>query len=442
MELGLFQKQKMKLVMTTELRQAISLLQYSSTELSQFLQEQAAENPLIELEEREQPIRLEESYSSIRNKSSYSRANDDSVSPLDFISNEEGGLVDYLTEQLQWLNVNDRRKAILNYLILNLDDKGYLPLSNSQIAEQLDISNEEVEEAIGLLQQLDPLGVGARNLKECLMIQAKEYYPDEPKLQEILEHYLGMLADHKWNKITTILDISLGEVKRLAECIQTLNPKPCAEFTRHSVNYLYPDVIIEKKDGDYGISMNNRYLPVVHVNQQYMNLLHEKRECSQYIKDHYQKYVWLVRSIEKRQSTILKITNYIIKRQRGFLENGFSGLRAMTLKEVADEIDMHESTVSRAVGNKVIQTPLGCFEMRRLFTSKLGNNDGGHTSSAKVKYLLKQLIDEENKEKPYSDQKLADYLQKQHGITISRRTVAKYREELNILPSSKRKLIV
>lgn len=443
MKLGLDQKQTINLVMSPELRQAISLLQYSTLDLFQFIREQAIENPLIELEEKNTSVQFEEKYSMMGSKF-YSRnvnTEDDYVSPLDFLSTKEGGLDQYLLEQVKWLSISEGEKSILTYLIYNIDENGYLPMSNKEIEVQLDISPQEAEHAIKLLQGLEPLGVGARNLKECLILQAQEYYPDESLVAYVIKNYLELLSEKKWKKISTELGISLLEVKKIYEYIQTLNPRPCSDFTSPPTNYLYPDISIEKKNGNYVISLNDSYLPNIHINQDYVGLISGKGDWSKYVTANYQKYLWLKKSIEQRRSTILKITEYIVENQQDFLDNGFSSIKAMTLKEVAESIEMHESTVSRAISNKVIQTPIGSFEMKRLFTSKLASNTGEYTSSVKVKMLLGELIRNEDKQKPYSDQKIADYLSKKHGITISRRTVAKYREELNILSSAKRKMI-
>ncbi|MBP1947095.1 RNA polymerase factor sigma-54 [Virgibacillus litoralis] len=442
MELGIHQKQTMNLTMTTELRQAIALLQYSTIELSQFIQEQALENPLIEIEEKSLEIRFEDKYQSTYNEPNSNYDGGESINPLDFMAIGDHGQWGNLLEQTQWLQVSDKEQIILRYLILNLDDNGYLPITTSEVADQLAVNEDLVKHSIRILQKLEPIGVGARDLKECLLLQTQEFYPDDSLVTYVIREYLELLADKKWHEISRKLNISLTEVKRIFDCIQTLNPKPCAEISNNSTRYLYPDITIEKSYGAYSISINNSYLPKIQLNQQYMHFLNKKNETSKYIKENYQKYMWLVRSIEQRQNTILKITQVIIEKQQDFLDNGFASLQPLTLKEVAEEIDMHESTVSRAINNKIIRTPNGAHEMGKLFTSKIGQSNGGNSSSTKVKLLLKQLINEEDKYKPHSDQKIADHFKKNNGIMISRRTVAKYREELNILPSSKRKKIV
>src|SRR5699024_1451782 len=195
-------------------------------------------------------------------------------------------------------------------------------------------------------------------------------------------------------------------------------------------------------NGNYIVSLNDNYIPKIHLNQEYMPVLKGKSETPKYVNQNYKEYMWLINSIEQRRNTILKLAKVMVKKQRDFLKNGFASLQAMTLKEVADEIEMHEASVSRAASNKVIRTPAGYVETSRLFTSCLGRSDGSNGSSAKVKILLTEFIDKEDKKQPYSDQKIADYFKLENGITISRRTVAKYREELNILSSAKRKDIV
>lgn len=443
MQLGLFQKQTMKLVMTTELRQAIALLQYSTIELSEFIQDEALENPLIELEEKTPDVHIEERYELAYRHSKSGDANE-RVDPLDFITSENYDPREELLEQVRFAPVSEQERTILNYLVLNLDDNGYLPLTNTEAAHMLNIDEENIQYYIDLLQQLEPVGVGARDLRECLTLQALAFFPDEPIIAQVITDYLGLLADKKWQEISRVLDISLAEIKEIFSRIQILDPKPCAKIDHTGqAGYLYPDILIDKNEhAEYTIALNDNYVPNIQVNQQYMNLINNKNDTSKYISQNYKRYMWLINSIEQRRSTILKIARVIADKQRDFLENGFASLQAMTLQDVADEIDMHESTVSRATNNKVIRTPAGSFEMSRLFSSKLGKSDGDNTSSTKVKILLKQYIEEEDKHKPFSDQKIADYFQKENGIAISRRTVAKYREELNILSSSKRKEIV
>ncbi|GGB53483.1 RNA polymerase factor sigma-54 [Virgibacillus dakarensis] len=430
MELVLQQKQTLNLVMTTELRQAIQLLQYSTYELYQFLQDQQLENPLIELEEKVPDVPYHKP-----------NRNNKTADTFDYIANQEKGMRENLIEQMQWLDITEDERRVVHYLILNLDENGYLPLNTEEIAENSSIDKKEIDNGIKLLQQLEPVGVGARNLQECLLLQATHYYPEEPLLECVIREHLDLLANKKWNTIAKQLDVSLSEVKIVNDCLQNLDPKPCSCISNFQADYLNPDIIVEPAGNGFSVYLNDGYLPQIRLNSQYADFLTSKNEVSSYIQENYKSYQWLVNSLEQRRSTILKIVNVIVRKQYRFLMNGFQALQPLTLKEVADEINMHESTVSRATMNKVIQTPKGAYDIRSLFASKLATSDGNSASQTKVKLLLKDIVENESKQKPFSDQKIADYFKTKKGITISRRTVAKYREELKIPSSSKRKEI-
>lgn len=435
MELVLQQKQTLNLVMTTELRQAIQLLQYSTYELYQFIQEQQLENPLIELEEKVPDI----SYTSKPDR--INKTVGTSHDPLDFIANNDQGMREHLIEQTQWLPINEGEKKLVHYLILNLDENGYLPLQVEDIADELSLDVGQINKGIKLLQQLEPVGVGARSLKECLLLQVKFYYPEKPLIQCVIEEHLDLLANRKWHDIAKQMDIALSEVKVMYDFIRNLAPKPCTSVSNFHADYLNPDIIVEQKGNGYVAYLNEAYLPEIRLNSQYTDFRTSSNEVSNYIQGHFKSYQWLLNSIEQRRSTILKIVNVILDKQHNFFKNGFSELQPLTLKEVADAIKMHESTVSRATTNKVIQTPKGSFDIRMLFNSKLATDDGNSTSQATVKLLLKDFVEKESKQKPLSDQKIAYHFKTKKGITISRRTIAKYREELKIPSSSKRKEI-
>lgn len=435
MEMLLQQKQTMNLMMTTELRQAISLLQYSTYELYQFIKEQELENPLIELVQK----KTSNSYSGSERK--FTNTGDVAPDPFEFIANDKESMRQNLIKQSRWMNMDKADQEMIHYLILNLDENGYLSLTHSEISQQLGLEVEAVCSKIQLLQQLEPIGVGARNLQECLLLQAQYYYPDEQIVASIIQKHLNDLANKKWHEIANSLHITLKEVQIAFDIIQTLNPKPCTLLSSDKTEYLNPDIIVEQMDGVFEVSLNDGYLPEIRYNQQYSGLVDKKTEAYEYIQDKYKSYQWLINSIEQRRNTILKITYAVIRRQQEFFTKGFSGLKPLTLKEVADDIDMHESTVSRATMNKVIQTNIGSFDFRLFFTSKLNTEDGNAMSQTKVKLLLKDIVKGENKYKPFSDQKIADHFKTNKGITISRRTVAKYREALNIPSSSRRKEI-
>ncbi|MGM8213141.1 RNA polymerase factor sigma-54 [Virgibacillus sp. W0430] len=429
MELVLEQKQSLNLVMTTELRQAIELLQYSNYELYQFLQEKSLENPLIELVEKEQEP-FEKSHQTLTSSR-------DVVEPVEFVASDEQGMRESLIDQTKWLELSSSERDVVTYLILNLDENGYLPLSDEEIMQEFTINEMELERGIQLLQQLEPAGIGARSLQECLLLQVKREFPQKTIVQQVISNYLEQLADKKWQVIAKHLNITLLDVKEIHTFIQTLDPRPGIDLAFPSIEYSNPDLIVEQTSGIFNVYFNDRFLPEIRFNTNYSNLITDK--LPSYVQNQYKNYQWLKNSLEQRKRTIIKIMKVIIKKQLGFFQNGFSALQPLTLKDVAEEINMHESTVSRATANKVIQTPKGSFDLRLLFSTKLNSDQGQGASQTKVKMLLQEIINNENKYKPLSDQKIVEYFQQTKRITLSRRTVAKYREELNIPSSSKRK---
>lgn len=430
MELVLHQRQELNLIMTNELRQAISLLQYSTYELYQYIKEQELENPLIELEEQKNELLPDAKYNS----------KPTSKQTADLIINNEIGMRDNLLEQAKFLFHETEDRKLVGYLIHNLDDNGYLDLSNYEtFTDRYD--ENEIDRGIQLLQHIGPRGIGARNLKECLLLQLTNDGPEEKLAECLIHNHLNFLANRKWGEISSRMNIPLIKVQEIYDFILTLNPKPCSCIADFSIEYLTPDIIVEIKESGISYYLNDSYLPAIHLNNQYVSMLNNQDETSKYISDQYTNYQWLLSSIEQRRQTILKIVKAIIKKQERFFKDGFIALEPLTLKEIAEEIEMHESTVSRATMNKVIQTPTGTFDLKIFFSSKLENADGSSISQSKVKALLKTLIEQENKCKPFSDQKIADYFHHEKKITISRRTITKYREELNIPSSVMRKQI-
>lgn len=432
MKIVLQQKQTLNLVMTTELRQAIELLQLSTYELSQFIQQQELENPFIELVEKEQDSDF--------NKRNYERRGSATTeNPVDFIASNKEGMCEKLVEQIQWLPIDQTERSIIEYLVFNLDGNGYLSFTADIISEDLGADVEIVEKAIEKLQSLEPIGVGARNLKECLLIQIRKLYPEDYKVASVIENHLENLANKKWHTIANQLEMTIEEVNRAFEVIQTLNPRPCASLANDRIDYVTPDIVVEVEEDDFVVRLNDYYIPNIRFNKLQAN--NPSKEVATYAQESYRNFQWLQNSIEQRRQTIIKIMQVIVERQEMFFKKGFSALQPLTLKEVAEEIDMHESTVSRATANKMIQTPKGTFDLRLLFSSKLGSDSGDDLSQTKVKMLLEKFVEEENKLKPLSDQKIADQF-KVEGIKISRRTIAKYRDELNIPSSSRRKEFV
>ncbi|TQR16186.1 RNA polymerase factor sigma-54 [Psychrobacillus soli] len=430
MELVLNQRQEQSLTMTFQLRQAIELLQYSTYDLYEYIKEKELENPLIELEEHSKDISFE---GKSTGKATSASSNDQLI---DFVRSREICIREKLFKEAKLLFKLKEDQQLLHYIIYNLDDSGYFRLQDYDHYEEA-----AIEKGIHLLQQIGPVGIGARSLRECLLLQVTYEFPEEKLVKILIENHLDLLANRKWNEIARCMKISMVEIKELNDFIQTLNPKPFFGISDESVEYLNPDIIVEYKEGDLSYYINDGYLPEIHFNNDYAGLLKEKDETSKYINNQYTQYKWLLSSIEQRRSTILKIVKVLLEKQKDFFKEGFSALKPLTLKEVATEIDMHESTVSRATMHKVIQTPRGSFDLRLLFTSKLETSDGSSISQTEVKELLASFIKSENKTKPFSDQKIADYFNTEKGINISRRTISKYREELNIPSSSLRKEI-
>ncbi|QFF99634.1 RNA polymerase sigma-54 factor [Psychrobacillus glaciei] len=430
MELILTQRQEQSLVMTFQLKQAIELLQYSTFDLYQYIKEQELENPLIELEEQPPDFLYTE------RSNGKTILTGSSQQLIDYTQSNNIGMRHILVEQAMLVFRDKDDQQLLKYLIHNLDDSGFLHLTSDELFDKATI-----ERGIHLLQQLGPIGLGARCMKECLLLQITYSYPEEKLAKRLIENHLDLLANRKWNELSRIMNIPLTNIKETYDFIQKLNPTPCFGISDFSVEYLVPDIVVEYKDGILIYYLNESYLPEIHFNNQYSDLMNVKDETSKYINNQFASYKWLLNSIEQRRLTILKIVEVLIKKQESFFKEGFSSLKPLTLKEVASEIEMHESTVSRATMNKVIQTPKGSFDLRKLFTSKLETSDGNLISQTEVKLLLENIIKKENKCKPFSDQQIANHFNDEKGITIARRTISKYREELNIPPATRRKEI-
>ncbi|WP_349408557.1 RNA polymerase factor sigma-54 [Pseudalkalibacillus sp. SCS-8] len=442
MELGLYQTQSLKLVMTNELRQAITILQYPTLELTHFLRQQALENPLIDLlEKRTEPVQGD-SQSDLDARDSWFYEEDD-TNPINFLKAEDPSLQDHLIEQIAWLDISENERMAAEYMIYCLDENGYLDCSLERLQVELGIPEEALEHILGLVQQLEPAGVGARSLSECLLLQFDRIEYNNSVARTIIQHHLNDLADKKFTHIMKALQITKDELKQADELIRSLNPRPCVSYSQSRSEWVQPEFFIELDEtGRYIIRMNEELVPEVTLNERYFRLMKGHHDAKAYLEKQLQKYEWLKRSLEQRRQTLTSLGEYLVQRQRDFFEYGYEALKPMTLREVADAIEVHESTVSRAVKNKTIQTPKGTIALKSLFSSKLDRgNDSEEASSTQVKVRIQQMIEEETKGKPLSDQKLADKL-KSEGISISRRTVAKYREELGIASSSKRKALV
>ena len=375
------QRQELSLVMTPQLRQAIELLQYSTDELFDYIKEQAMENPLIELEEKDSQSFYREK--SDRNSSSTSSSN----LSMEWVKCSGNGMREELIQQTNFLFKDANDLKLLEYLIYNLDDNGYLQLPvDSTFISQFDESI--LTKGIHLLQQIGPIGIGARNLKECILLQITYNYPEEKLAKNLIQNHFDLLAARKWDAIASSMNISLTEVKNLHDFIKKLNPKPCADIADYTPEYVTPDIVIEYKEEGLSYYLYDQYLPSIQLNREYLTLKNENSETAKYVTNQLNNYQWLLSSIEKRRITISKIIEVILEKQQRFFKEGFIALQPLTFEEVADEIDMHESTVSRATTNKAIQSPKGTFDLRMLFTSKLETNSGGTISQTKSESTL------------------------------------------------------
>lgn len=445
-------KQTQKLVMTPELRQAIKLLQFNSYELNEYLETQMESNPLIEREVKKdkEDVSLNQKeeidwkeYSNQYDDISYKKINrnKDDYNYENFITKEES-LKEHLIFQLDLTLFNTRDKLIGAVLVESIDSNGYLTSSIEDISTYLNASEEKVQDILGIIQTFDPIGVGARDLKECLKIQLKNNKNDNDDILSIIDYHLEDVGANRLSKISKELDISIKRVQDICDIIKKLEPKPGRGFPSDDddIKYVKPDVILEEIDREYIIRVNDTTAPRLIINDFYKDMLNNpnnNNDASKFINNKLNSAMWLIKSIEQRRMTIFKVVTSIVRYQKDFFEKGQKFLKPLTLKTIADDIDMHESTVSRATNGKYVQTPRGLFELKYFFSSGI-KGDSGNVASTGVKSMIKDLIENEDIKKPLSDQKITDIF-KEKNINISRRTVAKYRDELSIPSSSKRR---
>jgi len=478
MELKQYQKMSLQLVMTPQLQQAIKLLQLSRLELSETVQNELLENPVLEIEaeaqapedvgreiDKAKPDREDgekqqsehdptetnwEQYVEDYNSYSYSpggggvRYSDDDMPTLEQTLAGQQSLADHLEWQLNLALLTDEERDIGEAIIGNINPNGYLPAENiEQIAEEMNIEVSDVESVLEVIQEFDPLGVGARDLRECLLIQARIEYPDEDVVLGLIDRHLENLEKKNVQAIMKDLDCELEDISEAVQLIGHLEPRPGRGFASEDAQYITPDVYVHKVGDEYLVQLNEDGLPKLKISNFYQNQLKNGGVSSKekdFIQDKFRSAVWLIRSIHQRQNTIRKVTESIVRFQREFLDVGVEKLRPLILRDVADDIGMHESTISRVTTNKYVHTPQGIFELKYFFNSRITSSQGGDLASESVKQRIKKLIGEENPKKPLSDQKLCDLLGEE-GTQIARRTVAKYREMLGIPPSSKRKKV-
>lgn len=473
---------KQTLRMTPQLQQAIKLLQLNRMDLVDAVRSELLENPMLEEQseitsaeahiqsteevrrtqaERDQTSTVSADDSSaekaaqkeidweayVANYSSPTpgmgpqRLRDDDLPGYEATLTKSTTLFDHLIWQLQVSDLSEQEREVAVVIIGNIDDDGYMKtVTVEQIAEEVDRDPEYVDEVLGLIQSFDPVGVGARSLQECLLIQAR-LLEAGAIVEDVISEHMDNLEKKNYQAIARDMDIELDEVIEAAKIISHMEPKPGRPFVTDESQYITPDIYIKKVDGEYVTILNEDGLPKLKVSNFYRNALSGtgNKDTKNYVKEKLNAAQWLISSIQQRQRTIVKVTDSILRFQRDFFEKGVEHLKPLILRDVAEDIGMHESTVSRVTNGKYVHTERGIYELKYFFNSSIGTNDGsGDLASEAVKSKIKALVAAENKKKPMSDQKIVDALKKD-GVVIARRTVAKYREMMGILPSSKRK---
>lgn len=464
MKLGYEQilQQTQKLAMTPELIQAIQILQYTSLELSERIEEELLENPMLEVssrtdeyEDSHEPVEMpiyEELANKIIGDEYYERSfraweNDpdgDSDFTYEKYISEETTLYDYLIEQLIFSDIEKADVPIGEYIINEIDGAGYLRSSADEIAQVFAVDVSRIEEIISVIQSFEPRGVCARNFSECILIQIKsDRNLDEDQkeeLKQLIDEHMNDLAGNRLTIISKKMGKSPERIQEMLDYIKTLDPKPGNKFSSGTgVKYVIPDLTLEIEEGEFRLVLNNDSTPRLMISSYYKHLAKEVEDSgvSKYFSDRLNSAMWFIKNIEQRKKTIYNVAEEIIKEQREFFLFGDKYMRPLTLKEVAEPLEIHESTVSRAVNGKYILTPRGLFELKYFFSSGLGFGRE-EISSNSIKSFISEFIENENPKKPLSDQKIMDMLQNR-GIDIKRRTIAKYREAMGIPSSSKRR---
>ena len=441
-------EQTQKLSMTPELIQAIQILQLNQQELEEYVENELLENPVLEIERTEdsnevdlQAVVLQSAADEWRyNQWEMPPDDEDEITFEQYVC-EECSLADYLMEQLHLSGLNERKMLIGRYIIEAIDDNGYLTATIEEIAKACHTDVEKAEATLTFIQHFDPPGVAARNLKECMLIQlaAKGLLTEE--LEYMIVHMLEDLAEHRYGQIAKKLGLTVKQVQTMADLVKTLEPKPGRAFAaREATKYVIPDILVESSDGEYIAVTNDGSIPHLMVSSYYhhLNSEYKDEELQKYLSERMNAALWLMKSIEQRKQTIYNVANAIVRYQQEFFAQGEQYMKPLTLHQIAEEIQVHESTVSRTINGKYLQSGRGIFELKYFFSSGVEGEDGHGVSSNSVKAIIKEMIAKEDPHKPLSDQEMAERLEEK-GIAISRRTVAKYRESMQILSSSKRR---
>lgn len=470
-------KMTQQLVMTPQLQQAIKLLQLTRIELQDVVSQELEENPLLEevldpdearegdqqleadeaeqrddqepqresydeVETGEETLRDWDSYLDGYNYSAGEQYGDDDDRPsFEALLTRKGTLADHLRWQLHMGHFSDLEIRFGEEIIGNLDDDGYFRALLPELAATVGLPEETAEAILAKIQEFDPLGIAARNLQECLLVQARALGMGGSLVEAILEHHLKDLETRNYRLIARALRCELEHVVTAAKLIAGLDPRPGSAYASEDTHYISPDIFVHKVADDYVVMLNEEGLPSLRLAPHYLEAKAGgglDAKADEYVSDKMRAAQWLIKSIQQRQRTIFRVAKSIVKFQRDFLERGVEGLRPLVLRDVAEDIGMHESTISRVTTNKYMQTPQGLYELKYFFNSSLSTSDGDSVSSESVKNRIKEIIDKEDARKPLSDQKIAEMLSDE-TVNIARRTVTKYREMLKIGSSSDRR---
>jgi RNA polymerase sigma-54 factor len=459
-------------IMTPQLQQAIRLLQLSRMELMDLVRQEEEENPILEevVDPAAATERAETNLESLASspaedkeardgeiyippidwrsegfsRGSKGAAEDDDRPTFESFLTKKATLSDHLLWQLRLNDFSEEERLIGTMIIGNLNEDGQLQVSLEEIASQNGFDPATVERVIQKVQNFDPPGVAARDLRECLLLQAEQVFPGEKLVQKIISDHLGLLAKKNYQAIAKELQVPMEEVVRITRLISELDPKPGRSFSEENIPYITPDVYVYKVGDEYIVVLNEDGLPKLRINPYYRDILREQAQpaggAKEYINEKIRSALWLIKSIHQRQRTIYRVAKSIIKFQREFLDRGVAYLRPMVLRDVAMDVEMHESTISRVTSNKYMHTPQGIFELKYFFNSSINTARGENIASESVKEKIREILSKEDSQNPYSDQELVEILRKQ-DILIARRTVTKYREVLGVLPSTRRKQI-
>lgn len=477
MKQGLQLRLSQQLAMTPQLQQAIRLLQLSTLELQQELQQALESNPLLEqidtheeidtretqdsetldtadaLEQKEMPeeLPLDASWDTIYTAGTPSGTSGDYIDdelPV-YQGETTQTLQDYLMWQVELTPFSDTDRAIATSIVDAVDDTGYLTVPLEDILESMgdeEIDIDEVEAVLKRIQRFDPVGVAAKDLRDCLLIQLSQFDKTTPWLEEarlIISDHLDLLANHDFRTLMRVTRLKEDVLKEAVNLIQSLDPRPGQSIQTGEPEYVIPDVLVRKHNGHWTVELNSYSIPRLQINQHYASMCNNARNDgdSQFIRSNLQDAKWLIKSLESRNDTLLRVSRCIVEQQQAFFEQGEEYMKPMVLADIAQAVEMHESTISRVTTQKYLHSPRGIFELKYFFSSHVNTEGGGEASSTAIRALVKKLIAAENPAKPLSDSKLTSLLSEQ-GIMVARRTVAKYRESLSIPPSNQRKQLV